>query len=138
MVGLVASTVGDRAKIAKGICVFQQNVHLLFPPKLDIVRMSSCPHPAFIFDMCVACGIRASDAGNNSSINSQSGKLSDRKEEAMTSQRSSVLVLSGGNRLQINSAVEAERIESSKIQSLQSSKKLALVLDLDHTLVHGK
>ena len=24
MVGLVASTVGDRAKIAKGICVFQQ------------------------------------------------------------------------------------------------------------------
>lgn len=56
----------------------------------------------------------------------------------MTSQRSSVLVLSGGNRLQINSAVEAERIESSKIQSLQSSKKLALVLDLDHTLVHGK
>ena len=26
MVGLVASTVGDRAKIAKGICVFQQEV----------------------------------------------------------------------------------------------------------------
>jgi hypothetical protein len=26
LVGLVASTVGDRAKIAKGICVFQHNL----------------------------------------------------------------------------------------------------------------
>ena len=33
MVGLVASTVGDRAKIAKGICVFQQN-RRIFSTKL--------------------------------------------------------------------------------------------------------
>ena len=39
--------------------------------------------------------------------------------------------------LQINSAAEQERMVLNKISSLQSAKKLALVLDLDHTLVHA-
>jgi FCP1-like phosphatase family protein len=49
----------------------------------------------------------------------------------------SVLTLSGGSQLHINSSVEAGRIENIKINALMGAKKLALVLDLDHTLVHA-
>ena len=44
MVGLVASTVGDRAKIAKGICVFQHIPTFLFPTYISVLCLN-CSHP---------------------------------------------------------------------------------------------
>jgi len=42
----------------------------------------------------------------------------------------------GGRHLQLTSS-EANRIQEAKIQNLQRNNKLALVLDLDHTLLHA-
>eukprot|EP01038_Epipyxis_sp_PR26KG_P008364 gene8364-11317_t len=81
--------------------------------------MSSCTHPALFKSLCVICGkeIAANDLRNR------------------TDERSS-LTISGGKQLQLTSE-EANRVQALKISGLRKSKKLALVLDLDHTLLHA-
>ena len=44
--------------------------------------------------------------------------------------------LTGGSQLKLSSN-EAERVEQSKRQSLHDMRKLALILDIDHTLLHA-
>eukprot|EP01039_Chlorochromonas_danica_P003517 gene3517-3853_t len=78
--------------------------------------MSVCHHPAFFNSLCVACGMRDSE------IEGQ--------------RAASALMMTGGNVLQVTTS-EAQRIQDMKIQSLRKNKKLALVLDLDHTLLHA-
>lgn len=77
--------------------------------------MSACDHPAIFHSLCVSCGIRV-----------------DSNQPAT----SSALTMSGGTILQL-SETEAERVQSLKIENLKKTKKLALVLDLDHTLLHA-
>jgi hypothetical protein len=54
----------------------------------------------------------------------------------VTSQVTSSLTMVGGHTLHLN-ASEAEHVQVTKIENLRKIKKLALVLDLDHTLVHA-
>eukprot|EP01031_Cornospumella_fuschlensis_P038853 gene38853-47254_t len=51
-------------------------------------------------------------------------------------EQQSALTISGGVVLQL-SAKEAEQVQASKVESLKKMRKLALVLDLDHTLLHA-
>ena len=74
--------------------------------------MSTCDHPAIFNTMCVSCGKVVLDSKGTTSITV------------------------GGRNLQLKST-EAARIQEVKIQNLQKNNKLALVLDLDHTLLHA-
>lgn len=85
-----------------------------------------CNHPALFNSMCVSCGdIVPPSASLHSSSTSESTDGDDR-----------VTLLSSGRQLQLRKS-EAEFIQEAKQSGLRSSQKLALVLDLDHTLIHA-
>lgn len=79
-----------------------------------------CKHPAYFSSLCVSCGDKLKDASSN--------KKSDNT--------SVPIILNGGQHLQL-SKNEAERVQMSKISCLKNNRKLALILDLDHTLLHA-
>ena len=106
-----------------------------------------CRHPAIFKSMCVSCGLIVAPAatvtaqnGADYSSSSSSGHRSDPNSlnsgHADVSSNSSSLLFAGGQRLLL-SKEEALRVQQSKFLGLQSVRKLALVLDLDHTLVHA-
>jgi RNA polymerase II subunit A C-terminal domain phosphatase len=78
-----------------------------------------CLHPASYGNMCVSCGARltAEDLGL-----------------AGSEKRS--LVLGGGGAL-IVSRKEARSIETQRADELMNTRRLSLVLDIDHTLLHA-
>lgn len=80
---------------------------------------SGCSHPASFrvknnLRMCASCG-----------------KTFEKNDEL-----DSTAVLTGGLQLQL-SAAEAERVEQSKLKTLHSQRKLGLILDIDHTILHA-
>lgn len=79
----------------------------------------SCPHPALLNGLCVACGQFIAQA-----------------EQDLHLLWGSELTLTGGTQLRLSNA-ERHRMEAAKVSSLRSNRKLALVLDLDHTLLHS-
>ena len=84
--------------------------------KGDVLALiSPCQHPAILFHMCVACGERVAEAAAGAT---------------------SALSLNGGQQLQLTQQ-EAAKVQTSKLSDLLRIKKLALILDLDHTLVHA-
>ena len=74
-----------------------------------------CSHPAFYGNLCVGCGMKFSN------------------EDVETNKK---IIVGGGKSLRYNST-EAERVSQDKMLSLKNSKRIALVLDLDHTLLHS-
>lgn len=78
------------------------------------VQMASapCQHSSLMWGMCVVCGMKV-DVANGTN-----------------------LIVSGGVKIS-QSESEAARIQELKIESLKKTRKLALVLDLDHTLLHS-
>jgi pyruvate/2-oxoglutarate dehydrogenase complex dihydrolipoamide acyltransferase (E2) component len=84
--------------------------------KGDVLALiAPCQHPAILFHMCVACGERVAEAAAGAT---------------------SALSLNGGQQLQLTQQ-EAAKVQTSKLSDLLRIKKLALILDLDHTLVHA-
>ena len=77
-----------------------------------------CGHPAFYKNLCVACGALSSSLA----------------PEAFSSPSS--LIIGSVGSLQV-SEKEAQRIEVSRAETLLKSRRLALVLDIDHTLLHA-
>lgn len=78
-----------------------------------------CQHPALFKTMCVSCG-----------------KIIKQETGTLGQKTTSLLTLHGGTALQVSNQ-EAESIQAKKISSLREQKKIALVLDLDHTLLHA-
>lgn len=76
--------------------------------------MDPCNHPVLFNDMCAACGEKPVSSTNSSVELSmyRDGKIKVSEDEAC-------------------------RIMQAKIENLKQSKRLALVLDLDHTLLHA-
>ena len=87
-----------------------------------------CNHPSIFQGMCVVCGKK---------IDTTAGQAAS-KTDAKTTGNSwkTALNVSGGKVLQL-SAEEAASVTANKVNNLRNSKKLALVLDLDHTLLHA-
>ncbi len=81
-----------------------------------------CKHPAIFNQLCVVCGetVRNDEASTESTLKHSTSSLT----------------FTHGLQLQL-SKEEAERVQNNKILSLRQQKKLALVLDLDHTLLHA-
>lgn len=102
-----------------------------------------CQHPAIFKSMCVSCGetlvpsapVGTSESRLTISSNSDSSSSSSNGSRQHF-ENSSSLLFAGGQRLLL-SKDEALRVQQSKSLGLQSARKLALVLDLDHTLVHA-
>ena len=111
-----------------------------------------CRHPAIFQSMCVSCGkvikttvssVEGRSTHRNSASETPSSSSRWKSDEDIHSNgthganpNSSSLLFSGGQRLLL-SKEEALRVQQSKLDGLQSVRKLALVLDLDHTLVHA-
>lgn len=118
-------------------------------PKLQI-SAEKCLHPAIFKTMCVSCGkvitpaaekrhrndLNADGSQHASQLSLESSNRGNSRGEAPASSNSSSLLFAGGQRLLL-SKEEALRVQKSKSTGLQSVRKLALVLDLDHTLVHA-
>ena len=95
-----------------------------------------------MYGMCVVCGSTFTSLSASANQDQDQVAKNNRKpnqNQTGISNRNSinVITVSGGNQLQINSSAEAKRIETAKINHLHQSRKLALVLDLDHTLLHA-
>ena len=88
----------------------------------DIADVEVCSHPAFFKGICVSCGDKIVQQTKS---DGSAGSLCTK-----------TLTVTGGHTVKV-SVVEARRIQKSKIEALRKSKKLALVLDLDNTLVHA-
>ena len=89
------------------------------PPSLS----ASCAHPAVLNSLCVACGafIRPSN---------EEGHSAGAKESA------SSLTMTGGQQLKFLSDEAVLDQQKEKAAGLHGARKLALILDLDHTLIH--
>lgn len=87
----------------------------------------SCKHPSLYNNMCVVCGAKVSVGAQSDPRATDGNKVNGWK---------TALNVSGGKVLQL-SAEEAASVSASKLTNLRNSKKLALVLDLDHTLLHA-
>ena len=120
--------------------------------KLTKQPLEPCRHPAIFQSMCVSCGkviktvtsyleSRNSEQSADSETPSSSSRWKSVEDvhsngTSGANPNSSSLLFSGGQRLLL-SKEEALRVQQSKLDGLQSVRKLALVLDLDHTLVHA-
>ena len=77
--------------------------------------------------MCTACG---------KIIKNEVSDVNEPGASTTIKTVTSSLTLHGGSTLQV-SKEEAKAIQASKIANLRQMKKIALVLDLDHTLLHA-
>lgn len=80
-------------------------------------KMVNCDHPALFQNMCVSCGEKI----DNSDVNNSEHKSK----------------LSVAGHTLFLSKTEAKSIQNSKINGLRDMRKLALILDLDNTLLHA-
>ena len=91
------------------------------------MQMSYCPHDICLGDLCSVCG-RAVVKGSSPERGAAGRGDGDVKQIAIN--------IEGGNALRVSrDAAEVKR--SNTVKRLFMQKKLALVLDLDHTLVHA-
>lgn len=74
----------------------------------------ACSHPVILKNLCAVCGMK---------IDASSSSFSS-------------LTVAGGSVMRL-SVEEANRVQQSKTSTLQRSRKLALVLDIDHTMLHA-
>lgn len=85
-------------------------------------RMSklNCSHPASF------------RVKNNLRMCAKCGQTFEKKDD----DQDSAAILTTGLQLQL-SAAEVERVEQSKLKTLHSQRKLGLILDIDHTILHA-
>lgn len=97
-------------------------------------KIDTCAHPVIIDNLCVVCGQSTLESmrpfiGN---VNSNDDKYNGQNK---TIQRDA-LTLTGGVTVSISNEY-GQTFSLDSAQALRSSKKLNLVLDLDHTLLHA-
>jgi RNA polymerase II C-terminal domain phosphatase-like 3/4 len=94
------------------------------------------PHPGYMAGICIRCGMTKEDAEKNVSSTSQL----EEEEESLPDKDAGV-----NRHLSLNyihhslevSKAEAERLRRKTVKKALDAKKLLLVLDLDHTLLHS-
>jgi hypothetical protein len=116
---------------------------------LILGRIKRCEHPVTFHSMCVSCGdkIIASDDSlsrmnspslhpRSANISAIAGSSSSVSSSSSSSPRELSSMLSSGRQFRVTQE-EALRLQEIKVSGLRAAKKLALVLDLDHTLIHA-
>jgi hypothetical protein len=92
-----------------------------------IMMFVICSHPAIFNNMCVSCGEKDLHGDPSGGGGGGGGGSGDKFVSSLT--------VGNGNLLQL-SKEEAAAVHVSKSSGLRSARKLALVLDLDLTLIH--
>lgn len=98
-----------------------------------------CKHPALYNSLCVVCGVTVKQQMDaSSSATDASSMVAANKSSSIINMSGwkSALTIPGGKTLQL-SQEEVLSVQVSKVNHLHHAKKLALVLDLDHTLLHA-
>lgn len=98
------------------------------PSSLVLGFIEPCTHPAVIDTMCAVCG-QSTLPPENSTLTAY---VPSKEEKPVMSQ----VTVSGGITMQISEA-EATSLSQSQTERLLEHRRLSLVLDLDHTLVHA-
>ncbi|CAN0429737.1 unnamed protein product [Phaeothamnion confervicola] len=98
------------------------------PCKVCEVRF--CSHPVMMGELCAVCGTRVAQEEGGEDAD-DAGALA-----AAAGPARSRVVLQGGSTLSL-SRTAAENFHSEKAERLLRERKLALVLDLDSTLIHA-
>eukprot|EP00536_Pseudo-nitzschia_multiseries_P007727 jgi/Psemu1/287326/fgenesh1_pg.184_\ len=96
--------------------------------KLVVGIIEDCLHPTFVDGMCVVCGARGGLKSEDKNLQTASNKNNSKKTSQVT--------VSGGVTM-IVSQRESENMALLDSKRLFGQKRLSLVLDLDHTLVHA-
>jgi pyruvate/2-oxoglutarate dehydrogenase complex dihydrolipoamide acyltransferase (E2) component len=87
----------------------------------DVIgEVVECNHPAVFRNLCVSCGKKILPSESSNKQPSHGTKLT----------------MAGGQTIQLSKS-EAKLTQQTKMLSLKKSRKLALILDLDSTLVHA-
>jgi RNA polymerase II subunit A-like phosphatase len=110
-------------KIVKILVQEKENVDIGMP----MIVIQKCQHHTVLSKLCVSCGEKVESKEIKNESNSSSSQNSSQNNTALSV---------NGRQLHL-SAQEAKRVQESKVSVLRSMKKLALVLDLDHTLLHA-
>lgn len=101
--------------------------------ELAIGYVEECLHPAFVGGLCVVCGSSMIEKDDDDLLH----KAVTSRENAKPDSANTVQVtVSGGVTMTITEQ-EGRRIAQQDSVRLLKQKKLSLVLDLDHTLVHA-
>jgi hypothetical protein len=85
-----------------------------------IGEIIECTHPAVFRNLCVSCG----------------KKIIANEANKQTSSHGTKLTMAGGQTIQLSKS-EAKETQNTKLTWMKKSRKLALILDLDSTLVHA-
>jgi len=96
--------------------------------KLIVAVIEECLHPTFLDGMCVICGARGVLKNQDNNFQTEANKNNAGKTSQVT--------VSGGVTM-IVSQRESENMALLDSRRLFGQKRLSLVLDLDHTLVHA-
>lgn len=143
---ILSETISDEGPIQKEVnaistvsgtiieCFFNIGVAVSIGDTL--ARVTPCTHPAFFNTMCVSCGDIIQKSSSDQFSSRQAEKSVDNPTSRGSNSESQVTVMTSGRQLQLSKA-EADYFEKAKQSGLRLSKKLALVLDLDHTLIHA-
>ena len=115
-----------------------------------IATVGPCSHPTIIDSLCVVCGLHVNP--NNDSKNTTTDQTSEKiipssygysnslnsssMRRKMKQSKTEKFTVSGGITVQVTKS-EAQSIGLADQNRLRSLRKLSLVLDLDHTLVHA-
>jgi RNA polymerase II subunit A-like phosphatase len=98
---------------------------------LAIASIEPCPHPAIMSGLCAVCGASIQPQPFQATFTSSNSTATNNSNNTM-----SQVTVSGGVTMTI-SETEARQMSLQTSSRLMGERKLSLVLDLDHTLVHA-
>ena len=106
---------------------------------LAIGRVEECLHPTFVFGLCAVCGVPETDAhkGSDGSYNNMNSNVYNSSRFSNTNTSGGQLVTVSGGATLVVSEQESLAMANNEKERLQKLRKLSLVLDLDHTLIHA-
>ncbi len=114
-----------------GILRIHNNLSNLQERRLVVGVIEECLHPAFVHGMCVVCGTP------QASLKEDKNKSNDTTSDSnSTTPKTFKVTVSGGVTMTVSKR-ESESMAMLDADRLFKQKRLSLVLDLDHTLVHA-
>lgn len=87
-------------------------------PRAKTSSTDSCAHPAVFKGLCVSCGYKVVTNGDHAANSTSAVSLGDSESLHLSEQ-------------------EASQVQNDKLEGLRKARKLALILDLDNTLLHA-
>ena len=99
---------------------------------LEVGYLEGCDHPTVVNGLCVVCGAPVKDT--TPKFDPDTDNVDNATTESKNNQQR--ITVAGGVTMTVSER-EGMRLAREDTQRLQKLKKLSLVLDLDHTLVHA-